>query len=314
MKARSARLTPALPFAAISAALMLEGCGRMPGAAPSSPSARYQAQLRQSGLDRTAMGRDWMAAGEAALRRAAAAPTPFRESGVLAASAPRALAWRWTLPRGRRLAIAASFEAEAPAQLFVDVFAAADDGRWRRVAWLEPGRASLVHDVERSGTYAVRIQPELLRGGRFTVAQRTLSSLRFPIAGDAEGPGSPFGAARDAGARTHQGVDIFAPRGTPVVAVARGVARRATNRLGGNVVWLHAPAGPSFYYAHLDRWAIGAFAWVNPGDVLGYVGTTGNARRTPPHLHFGIYEGGAVDPWPFVEPDDAVPATGRGAG
>jgi murein DD-endopeptidase MepM/ murein hydrolase activator NlpD len=90
--------------------------------------------------------------------------------------------------------------------------------------------------------------------------------------------------------------------------VAGGVARRGSNRLGGNVVWLHAPAaGRTFYYAHLDRWAIGAFAWVEAGDVLGYVGTSGNARRTPPHLHFGIYDRGAIDPWPFVRPDDPVP-------
>jgi murein DD-endopeptidase MepM/ murein hydrolase activator NlpD len=45
---------------------------------------------------------------------------------------------------------------------------------------------------------------------------------------------------------------------------------------------------------------------VKPGDVLGYVGSSGNARQTPPHLHFGIYERGAVDPWPFVRPDDAI--------
>jgi murein DD-endopeptidase MepM/ murein hydrolase activator NlpD len=93
-----------------------------------------------------------------------------------------------------------------------------------------------------------------------------------------------------------------------VRAVAGGIARTGTNRLGGTVVWVYAPAeGRTFYYAHLDRHAIGGVAMVAAGDVLGYVGNTGNARTTPPHLHFGIYDDGAIDPWPFVQPDQAVP-------
>ncbi len=97
--------------------------------------------------------------------------------------------------------------------------------------------------------------------------------------------------------------------GTPVRAVAGGIARAGSNRLGGTVVWVYAPTeGRTFYYAHLDRHAIGAVTLVAAGDVLGYVGNTGNARTTPPHLHFGIYDDGAIDPWPFVQPDQAVPA------
>jgi murein DD-endopeptidase MepM/ murein hydrolase activator NlpD len=120
---------------------------------------------------------------------------------------------------------------------------------------------------------------------------------------------SGFGVERDAGRRLHEGIDIFAPKGTDVVAVAGGIARTGTNRLGGNVVWVYAPGeGRTFYYAHLDRSAIGAVALVEAGDVLGYVGNTGNAARTPPHLHFGIYDDGAIDPWPFVAPDQPVPA------
>jgi murein DD-endopeptidase MepM/ murein hydrolase activator NlpD len=98
-------------------------------------------------------------------------------------------------------------------------------------------------------------------------------------------------------------VDIFAPRGTPVLAAAGGVVTSVgTNGLGGNVVWIARPMrGERHYYAHLDRQAVSAGTFVNEGDVIGYVGNTGNARGTAPHLHFGIYaSGGAVDPLPYI--------------
>jgi peptidoglycan LD-endopeptidase LytH len=125
--------------------------------------------------------------------------------------------------------------------------------------------------------------------------------------------GSRFGDPRDGGSRDHQGVDIFAPRGTPVLAAADGWVTGATeNRLGGKVVWVWNPAsGEALYYAHLDRQEVSPGARVRAGDVIGRVGNTGNARGTPPHLHFGIYEPGqgAVDPLPFI--CDA-PCDGRG--
>jgi hypothetical protein len=110
-----------------------------------------------------------------------------------------------------------------------------------------------------------------------------------------------FGAARDGGARHHEGVDIFAPRSTPVLAVVDGRAVYRENRLGGKTVWLNAP-GASYYYAHLDRAAITGTERVRAGDVLGYVGNTGNAATTVPHLHFGVYRWGkgAIDPLPLL--------------
>ena len=75
------------------------------------------------------------------------------------------------------------------------------------------------------------------------------------------------------------------------------------NGLGGNVVWVWSPfRGVRTYYAHLDRHAVSPGERVHAGDVLGYVGNTGNARGGPPHLHFGVYAMGAgsVDPLPYV--------------
>jgi peptidoglycan LD-endopeptidase LytH len=112
-----------------------------------------------------------------------------------------------------------------------------------------------------------------------------------------------FGAPRP-GDRKHQGVDIFAPRGTPVLAATRGlVARIGENSLGGTVVWVLGPGGDRHYYAHLHSVAdVTVGQRIAPGDVLGTVGTTGNARGTPPHLHYGVYRRGegAINPFPLL--------------
>ena len=111
-----------------------------------------------------------------------------------------------------------------------------------------------------------------------------------------------WGGARSGG-RRHEGVDIFAPRGTPVLSATEGIVTRVgTNNLGGQVVWVLGPAGQRHYYAHLDSYAdIGAGDRVQVGTVLGAVGNTGNARGTPPHLHYGVYgREGAFNPYPLL--------------
>ena len=163
----------------------------------------------------------------------------------------------------------------------------------------------LTYVAEQDGDLIARAQPRLDTAPAYAVAQQIAASLRFPVQGrDGDAVQSGFGAARDAGVRRHEGIDIFAPRGTAVVAAADGwITRQTTNRLGGNVVWLWSPSRRlSLYYAHLDRHAVTPGERVREGDVLGYVGNTGNARFTAPHLHFGVYASmaGAVDPFPFV--------------
>lgn len=112
-----------------------------------------------------------------------------------------------------------------------------------------------------------------------------------------------WGAARSEG-RTHQGIDIFAPRNTQVLSATHGfVARRGWNRLGGRVITVTGPGGYHHYYAHLEAWDLPDVGdWVEAGQVLGYVGNTGNAAGTPPHLHYGIYEmgGEAINPYPLL--------------
>jgi murein DD-endopeptidase MepM/ murein hydrolase activator NlpD len=173
-----------------------------------------------------------------------------------------------------------------------------------RVASAAAEDTSLEVEIPADGEYVLRVHPALDNEVVVDVAQRIEPSLTLPVKGASRtNIQSSFGAPRDSGARTHQGVDIFAPRGTPVIAAADGlVTSVGTNGLGGNVVWVMRPMrGESLYYAHLDTQLVKAGSYVRRGDVLGTVGNTGNARGGPTHLHFGIYaSGGAVDPLPYL--------------
>ena len=108
-----------------------------------------------------------------------------------------------------------------------------------------------------------------------------------------------FGAPRSGG-RLHQGVDMISSRGTEIVAVVDGVATPKQNTLGGNTISLAGADGNRYYYAHLDTYA--TLGSVVKGTVIGYVGDTGNAKFSTPHLHFEIHPAGgpAVDPTPTV--------------
>ena len=115
-----------------------------------------------------------------------------------------------------------------------------------------------------------------------------------------------WGAARSQG-RSHEGIDIMAERGTKVYSATEGlVSDLRKNNLGGKVIWILGPAGSWHYYAHLDdhKRGLGVGDYVRKGDVIGYVGNTGNARHTAPHLHYGIYLNGkgrgAVNPYPYL--------------
>jgi murein DD-endopeptidase MepM/ murein hydrolase activator NlpD len=121
-----------------------------------------------------------------------------------------------------------------------------------------------------------------------------------------------WGAPRDGGERKHRGIDLFAPRGTKILAVANGVISYIGNQpKGGRCLWLATDQGVSFYYAHLERWAPGLYEGmaVRQGDVIGYVGNTGNALSTPPHLHFSIVEGDeSLNPYPILRRSGRVKA------
>ena len=122
------------------------------------------------------------------------------------------------------------------------------------------------------------------------------SGIVCPVAGP-HAFADTWGAARSGG-RSHEGVDMMAPSGTPLVAVESGYAEFKTTRLGGNSVWVNGNSGTRYFYAHLSAWE-GSSRNVSQGEVIGYVGATGNT--TANHLHFELRPGGrAVNPYPYV--------------
>jgi murein DD-endopeptidase MepM/ murein hydrolase activator NlpD len=142
-----------------------------------------------------------------------------------------------------------------------------------------------------------------LNGGSLVI-----HGFAFPV-GAPHQFGDSFGAPRMTGTpyeHWHEGTDIFAPMGTPLPACERGVVMRIGSGgvLGGNTVWLRGESGVAYYYAHLSDFAPGLQEGmvVDPGTVLGFVGDTGNARGTSPHLHFEVHPGGgaAVNPYPIL--------------
>lgn len=270
-----------------------------------SPHEQYERSLTDAKLNRTALGRDWVAAGQRALRDSLKITVPYRESGYFAANKPFAIGYRINGQRGDRFTIRVEVQGQQEASVFIDVFALDKRNQPDRAISAKADTNVLNWEIRRTQTHLIRIQPELLRSGRYTLTITREPMLSFPVKGlTSRQISSYFGVPRDGGRRRHEGVDIFAPRGTPALAGSNGVISRVgTNELGGNVVFLSDnDRNQNLYYAHLDRANVTDGQRVSVGDTIGFVGNTGNARTTAPHLHFGIYTfgEGAVDPLPYI--------------
>ncbi len=129
-------------------------------------------------------------------------------------------------------------------------------------------------------------------------------NLAMPVQGISKNQIADLWHAPRDGDRLHEGQDIFASRDTPVLSATEGyIARIGENKLGGQTVSVIGAGGRIYYYAHLSSYAsnISISDHVTTQTVLGYVGTTGNATGTPPHLHFGVYAPGrALNPLPLL--------------
>ncbi|GAB4033981.1 hypothetical protein GCM10028809_37680 [Spirosoma gilvum] len=270
-----------------------------------SPHDQYGQSLKEAKLDQTALGTDWLAAADQALHDSLKITVPYRESGYFSANKAFAVGYRLDAQRGDRFLVQVETQGQKTTQLFIDVFALDDRNRMSLAAASKADTNVLAWEPRKNQTYLIRIQPELLRNASYTISITREPALSFPVKGrDSRQISSYFGAARDGGRRRHEGIDIFAPKGTPALASVNGIVTGVgTNTLGGNVALLtDTERDIRLYYAHLDRWHVTNGQRVSVGDTIGFVGNTGNARTTGPHLHFGIYGmmGGATDPLPFV--------------
>ena len=266
--------------------------------------------------------RAWLEAADSALERPTPVELPHAEWGGFLGQEPNARGIAFTADAGQILEInlarpeAASPSGAIDVELFLkDTRGAGDSGGSRevRLAQLPAGDSSLRFRLPLEATYVVRLRPAPLTDAIYFLQLELGAALPFPVRGYEVK--SFFGAPRDQGRRHHEGVDIYAPRRTPVLAVADGQATYRENRLGGHTVWLATSTGVSYYYAHLERVAIGSNQRVRTGDVLGYVGDSGNAAEVGPHLHFGIYRWGqgAVDPLPMLEAREFAPRSAGAA-
>ena len=285
-----------------------------PGREDYTPHEFYAHTLQRDGTEQSVFARQWLEHSKAIFSDPHPISLPYQEINWLAAYRPTAIGYRFVALPGEQLEISIDRQEDQHLEIFMDLFKLSPDTSTapELVDYAESDSNSLVHLVRDSAAYLLRLQPIISSQGLFRVRLVKRASLLFPVAGSDESAVlSFFGDPRDAGQRFHQGVDIFARKLTPVIAVTDGYINRvSTYRMGGKIVWMRNTENDlSFYYAHLDTQLVSYGQTVSTGDTVGLVGNTGNARTTYPHLHFGVYRWyyGALDPMPFIRTDYANP-------
>jgi peptidoglycan LD-endopeptidase LytH len=292
--------------------LLLGGCasgeafdGRRGQPRPNPQSAARDALVREM-EERARRGPvdEWEAASQRALRSGLSIAPSFRERVRFPADMPHAVAYRFIIRQGQTLHVALQ-ALEGEHRLQAELFHVMGGELFRPVPIGGMETREFSFAAPGTGEYVLRLRPEPGTGGLYDVLVDGAAPLLFPVANiDLASVGSWFGDPRDGGARGHEGIDIFAPRGTPVIAVVSGRVHQARNTpVGGKVIWLEDVSSDlTLYYAHLDDYYVREGSFVNVGDTIGSVGNTGNARGVRPHLHFGVYRPGrlALDPAPML--------------
>lgn len=276
-----------------------------------TPHTQYIRSLELAKLDKTTMAQVWMEAAAKALNDSVFVPTPFSESGYFNAHEPAARSYRFIAREGQLITLKASVKSNTKPNLFIDLFTW-QDKKWKQVAHGDSTFTLTYEQGNGQDSCLIRIQPELLVTAYYTLALSLTPVLINPVQGATnKSIGSFYGDARDGGKRKHEGVDIFAAKGTLVIAPTDGyVSRVGNNSLGGKVVWMQDPKrGHSYYFAHLDSQLVTPGMKLHRGEPIGLVGNTGNAKYTPSHLHFGIYQSTSKDPVNYIRMMDVVANT-----
>jgi len=247
-------------------------------------------------------GKQWLDVSKNVLETPQVIKLPHSLLGYFPAGKPRALALQFTAKRGERINFDLVKSTGAAYVMYADVYKLDQTGVVHLLS-ADTANPLFAFDAEETAEYILRLQPELDHSAEYRLSVSVLPSLGFPVAGTKARVGSVWGDSRDGGKRSHEGIDIFAAKLTPAIAAADGYISRVNDGgLGGKTINLKvADRNISLYYAHLDKQLVEEGQQVRKGDTLGLVGNTGNAKTTPPHLHFGIYAyGGPIDPLPFV--------------
>jgi murein DD-endopeptidase MepM/ murein hydrolase activator NlpD len=216
---------------------------------------QYGKKLSNAGLKETALGRSWFTEAEKALSQPLSVTLPFKQRGYFAPDKPRAIGLAFTAKRGSKLVFSLVQNPVNGFVIYGELWRRATNGDYKLLSSLDTAQSGFSYVAEDVSTLILRLQPELLGSGEYTLSIAVEPSLGFPVSGKSARVGSVWGDRRDAGARSHEGIDIFAPKRTPVVASANGTVNRVEETaIGGKVVWLKPDGQPlNLYYAHLDE-------------------------------------------------------------
>ena len=272
-----------------------------------TPHENYKKRLEDAGLYDTKMAALWLQAAEKSLARPTGITIPYKETGYFEMDNPSASGFIFSAKKGEMVNVNIETNPASDLILFIELWEKNTNEETDLLHAAESDERSIRYEIKKDGQYIVRLQPELLQAMAFTITITTGPSLAYPV-NKKDDPRiiSFWGAPRSGNTRSHEGIDILAPKFTPAIAAADGhVTRVSVNKLGGKVIFLR-PAGKNYslYYAHLDSQLVSQGESVEVGDTIGLIGNTGNARNTPAHLHFGVYtRSGAINPLPFVNTD-----------
>jgi peptidoglycan LD-endopeptidase LytH len=280
---------------------------------PSNAHEAYLNSLEQANLLSTALGKDWLAVSQKAISDPVIIDAPYQEILFIDSLAAFAEGYRFSVKEGQEVNFSIDFEGSDSTKIFIDAFrveGSTNKEYHQKVASGDQFSRKIKFTSHRNLEYIIRLQVELLRGGKCIVTIQKKPILNFPVEGkNTNAIQSFFGDPRDGGKRKHRGVDIFASRHTPVYAPIDGYTQSVgESEVGGLHVWFYNPTNSiTLYFAHLQTIESKSHTRLKAGDLLGTVGNTGNAKTTPPHLHFGIYGyRRAINPYYYLKPTDSI--------
>lgn len=274
---------------------------------------KYEAKVLKDSGKLNPVVNAWLNAAEFSLNNPLNVGGNFFEKGRFYKNDSTATAYLIELKRGQKINVALYKSTGNNYTVYMDLWEAGDSLLRKPPVFITASDTSL-NTLEYAATknekLIIRFQQELSAETDYDFEIKTGPVFNFPISPSVKSNiGSLWGVDRDGGVRKHEGIDIFAAKKSPVVAVADGIINSVSeNELGGKVIFLR-PSNMNYnvYYAHLDSQLVEDGQRVVKGQTIGLVGNTGNARTTVPHLHFGIYTmGGAIDPLLFVKTVPAV--------